>query len=283
MADGQQGHGGARPGHVAPADYDASAYPQFAVTVDIVILTMRVGALHVLLVERADDPFAGSWALPGGFKQPDETLDEAAARELAEETAVPAPAHLAQFRSYGDPGRDPRMNVVTTAYLAVVPYIGEVEGGTDATAARVWAVSDVLDGTLDLAFDHERIVRDALDVTARELEQAGIAPTFLGPTFTLTELQSVYEAVWNTTFDAANFRRALATDGEPTYVEPTGDVADSTARGGRPPKLFRAGRRVAARLAAATTTNDPDRTERAMTKPSMTQRAIGAVDRLRGR
>lgn len=241
MANGKRERTDGRVGAVSPVDYDPSAFPQFAVTVDIVILTMSEGALHVLLVERADDPFAGSWALPGGFKHPHESLDEAAARELAEETAVPAPAHLAQFRSYGDPGRDPRMNVVTTAYLAVVPYIGEVEAGTDAAAAEVWPVSDVLDGDIDLAFDHERILRDALDVTARELEQAGIAPAFLGPTFTLTELQSVYEAVWNTTLDAANFRRSLATDGEPTYVDPTGDVAESTARGGRPPKLFRAG------------------------------------------
>ncbi len=241
MTEREQHRTGRRRGAEAPVDYDPSDYPQFAVTVDIVILTLRDGALHVLLVKRGHAPFAGAWALPGGFKQPDESLDQAAARELPEETQMAAPTHLTQFRTYGDPGRDPRMNVVTTAYLAVVPHIGEVSGGTDADEAEVRPVADVLNGTVELAFDHEQILRDALEVTARELDQAGIAPTFLGPTFTLTELQSVYEAVWDTTLDAANFRRALATDGEPTYVEPTGDVAESTARGGRPPKLFRAG------------------------------------------
>ena len=95
-------------GHRTPEGYDASAFPSFAVTVDVVILTMLDGRLHVLLVRRQADPYAGAWALPGGFKRTDETLDEAAARELREETGVVAPSHLAQFGAYGDPGRDPR-------------------------------------------------------------------------------------------------------------------------------------------------------------------------------
>ena len=96
-----------------PAHYDPSAFPAFAVTVDVVILTMSEGSLQVLLVRRGQAPFEGSWAIPGGFKLPTETLDEAARRELAEETGVDAAQLLTQFGAYGDPGRDPRMNVVT--------------------------------------------------------------------------------------------------------------------------------------------------------------------------
>ena len=83
-----------------------------------------------------------AWALPGGFKRPDETLDDAARRELREETGVIAPQHLAQFGAYGDPGRDPRTNVVTVAYLAVTPDPGSLRAGTDAAAARLWPVAD---------------------------------------------------------------------------------------------------------------------------------------------
>src|SRR5687768_6540218 len=96
-----------------PPGYDPAQFPAFAVTVDIVILTMYDGTLNVLLVRRGEAPFEGMWAIPGGFKRPTETLDEAAKRELREETGVDAAPVLKQFRAYGDPGRDPRMNVVT--------------------------------------------------------------------------------------------------------------------------------------------------------------------------
>ena len=101
----------------APAGYDPSRFPAFAVTVDVVILTMSGGRLHVLLVRRGVAPYKGMWAIPGGFKRPAETLGEAAKRELAQETGVDSATLLTQFGAYGDPGRDPRMNVVTVAYL----------------------------------------------------------------------------------------------------------------------------------------------------------------------
>ena len=129
-------------------------------TVDVVILTMVGGRLHVLLVKRRDDPYRGQWALPGGFKRLDETLDEAAIRELREETGVVAPAHLAQFGAYGDPGRDPRTNVVTVGYLAVTTDVGAVLAGSDADEAKLWPVTEAV-AELDLAFDHQRIVADA--------------------------------------------------------------------------------------------------------------------------
>jgi 8-oxo-dGTP diphosphatase len=105
---------------VATKTYDPHDFPPFAVTVDIVVLTLVGGKLHVLLVQRGVPPFEGMWAIPGGFKRPDESLDDAAQRELLEETGVDGARLLRQFGAYGDPDRDPRMNVVTIAYLAVL-------------------------------------------------------------------------------------------------------------------------------------------------------------------
>jgi 8-oxo-dGTP diphosphatase len=223
-----------------PADYDPSQFPAFAVTVDVVILTMSDSRLHVLLVSRGVAPFEGMWAIPGGFKRPTETLDEAAKRELAEETGVDAATLLTQFGAYGDPERDPRMNVVTVAYLAVLREVGGVVAGTDAAAAALVPVPDALDGKIELAFDHERIVRDAVERVRVDLELGGIATAFVGPTFTLAELRAVYEAVWGVQLDAANFRRSVvAEDG---WVIPTGRRARPGATGGKPAELYRAGR-----------------------------------------
>ena len=129
-----------------PEGYDPAQFPAFAVTVDVVILTMSDGLLQVLLVCRGEEPFEGMWAIPGGFKRPGETLDESAKRELREETGVDAASLLTQFGAYGDPGRDPRMNVVTVAYLAVLRDVGAIVGGSDAAAAALIPVADVLNG-----------------------------------------------------------------------------------------------------------------------------------------
>jgi 8-oxo-dGTP diphosphatase len=223
-----------------PPEYDPSQFPAFAVTVDVVILTMAGGMLHVLLVRRGEAPFEGMWAIPGGFKRPNETLDEAAKRELREETGVDAASVLAQFGAYGDPGRDPRMSVVTVAYLAVLRDVGDVVAGTDAADAGLTPVSDVLNGKLQLAFDHQRIVRDAIERVRVELEASGMATAFVGTTFTMAELRTVYEAIWGVQLDAANFRRSiLAEDG---WVIPTGRRARPGSSGGRPAELYRAGR-----------------------------------------
>jgi 8-oxo-dGTP diphosphatase len=223
-----------------PPDYDPSQFPSFAVTVDVVILTMFDGTLHVLLVRRGEAPFEGMWAIPGGFKRPPETLDEAAKRELGEETGVDAAPVLKQFRAYGDPGRDPRMNVVTVAYLAVLRDVGAIVAGSDAADASLIPVADVLNGRIDLAFDHLRILRDAVERVRVELEVSGIATAFVGPTFTMAELRAVYEAIWGVQLDAANFRRSIvAEDG---WVIPTGRRARPGSAGGRPAELYRAGR-----------------------------------------
>ena len=223
-----------------PTGYDPAQFPAFAVTVDVVILTMSAGMLHVLLVRRGEDPFEGMWAIPGGFKRPTETLDEAAKRELREETGVDAASLLAQFGAYGDPGRDPRMNVVTVAYLAVLRDVGAIVAGTDAADAALTPVSDVLNGKLQLAFDHQRIVRDAIERVRVELEASGVATAFVGQTFTMAELRSVYEAIWGVQLDAANFRRSILA--EEGWVVPTGRRARPGSAGGRPAELYRAGR-----------------------------------------
>jgi 8-oxo-dGTP diphosphatase len=223
-----------------PPGYDPSQFPAFAVTVDVVILTVSEGALHVLLVRRGEAPFEGMWAIPGGFKRPPETLDEAARRELVDETGVDAASLPTQFGAYGDPGRDPRMNVVTVAYLAVLRDVGEIVAGSDAAAADLVRVSDVLEARIDLAFDHQRIVRDAVERVRVDLERTGIALAFVGSTFTLAELRGVYEAVWSVRLDAANFRRSVVS--EEGWVIPTGRRAQPGSSGGRPAELYRAGR-----------------------------------------
>ena len=222
-----------------PADYDPSQFPAFAVTVDMVILTITEGRLQVLLVRRGVAPFEGMWAIPGGFKRPTETLDEAAKRELAEETGVDGASLLTQFGAYGDPGRDPRMNVVTIAYLAVLRDVGVVVAGTDASDAALVPVSEALNGKIELAFDHAQIVRDAVERVRVDLELTGIATAFVGPTFTLAELRSVYEGVWGVHLDGANFRRRVVA--ENGWVIPTGHRGRPGSAGGKPAELFRAG------------------------------------------
>jgi 8-oxo-dGTP diphosphatase len=223
-----------------PADYDPSQFPAFAVTVDVVVLTMSDGRLHVLLVRRGVPPFEGMWAIPGGFKRPTETLDEAAKRELLEETGVDGTSLLRQFGAYGDPERDPRLNVVTVAYLAVLREVRGIAADTDAAAAALIPVTEALNGKIELAFDHARLVRDAVERVRVDLGLTGIATAFVGPTFTLAELRAVYEAVWGVHFDSANFRRSLLS--ETGWVIPTGRRARPGSSGGKPAELYRAGR-----------------------------------------
>src|SRR5258706_4176226 len=187
---------------------------------------------HVLLVRRGVAPFKGMWAIPGGFKRPNETLDEAAKRELAEETGVDSASLLTQFGAYGDPGRDPRMNVVTVAYLAVLRDVGAIVAGTDAAAAALIPVADALSRKFELAFDHARIVRDAVERVRVDLGRTGIATAFVGPTFTVAELRAVYDGVWSVHLDGANFRRrVVAEDG---WVVPTGRRVQPGTTGGKP-------------------------------------------------
>ncbi|MEM7325831.1 MAG: NUDIX domain-containing protein [Actinomycetota bacterium] len=212
-------------------------HPPFAVTVDLVVFTLRNGALSVLVVTRGVAPFEGARALPGGFVQPDEDLPTAAARELTEETGIGSVdrLHLEQLATYGSPDRDPRMRTVSVAYLAFAADLPDPTAGTDAAAAEWLPVLEVLDGPL--AFDHRNILGDGLDRARAKLEYTTLATTFCPPEFTVADLRQVYEAVWGTTIDPRNFHRKVqATAG---FVEATGR---RTSQGrGRPAQLFRAG------------------------------------------
>lgn len=191
-------------------DYNPGDYPPVAVTVDVALFAIRRDALHVLLIKRGIEPFAGAWALPGGFVQPDEGLDAAAARELAEETGVAEDSvYLEQLRSYGSPGRDPRMRVVTVAYWGACAELPSPMGGSDAAQAELVPVSDIEDGEIELAFDHGAIVSDALERVRAKLEYTALAARFCGSEFTISELRKVYETIWNTKLDPGNFQRKV--------------------------------------------------------------------------
>ncbi|MFI8534290.1 NUDIX hydrolase [Streptomyces aquilus] len=219
------------------AEYDKHAYEPFAVTVDLAVLTLRAGALHVLLVERGQEPYAGRLALPGGFVQPAESAETAARRELAEETGLfdVSGLHLEQLRTYSEPDRDPRMRVVSVAFAALLPDAPEPHGGSDAADAR-WVPYDT---ARPLAFDHDRILADAHERVGAKLEYSCLATAFCPAEFTLGELQQVYETVWGTTLDRPNFRRkVLATPG---FVEQVPGAARLTGGRGKPAALYRAG------------------------------------------
>jgi 8-oxo-dGTP diphosphatase len=226
------------------AGYEPGRYPPVAVTVDVALLTMRQGRFSVLLVRRAAHPYRGHWALPGGFVRPDEDLDEAARRELAEETrlaSLPSGMHLEQLRTYGAPGRDPRMRVVTVAYVAFTPDLPAPRAGTDADLARFWPVSELEDACgPPLAFDHGRILADAVERARAKIEYSPLAAAFLDEPFTLSDLRAIYEEVWSIPQDPSNFRRkVLRLDG---FVVPVGEIARARGTlGGRPAELYRRG------------------------------------------
>jgi 8-oxo-dGTP diphosphatase len=226
-----------------PDGYEPRDFPAFAVTVDVVVLTVLDDQLQVLLVRRGEEPFRGRWALPGGFKRPDETLDAAAARELREETGF-GTDRLVQFGAYGDPDRDPRLNVVTVGYLAVVPTVAGLAAGTDATDAALHPVLDVRRGHVPLAFDHARIVADARARVGMELERSDLVRAFLPDEFTIPDLVRTYEAVWRDLdvehrVEPHNIRRTLARF-DPPIVEPLGRTRAMPGVEGRPPELHRA-------------------------------------------
>lgn len=145
-------------------EYDSSDYPPFAVTADAIVFTIAQGELHVVLVERGHGPYKGSWALPGGFVEPDEDLADAAARELAEETGIRIPAQaMTQLGAYGAPDRDPRMRVVSVAFWTIQPGLTDLAGGSDAAAAQLVPVDQILSEPEALAFDHQQILSDAVE------------------------------------------------------------------------------------------------------------------------
>jgi 8-oxo-dGTP diphosphatase len=201
-------------------------YPRPSVTVDAVVFGLDGAVLKVLLVERILGPFKGCWALPGGFVHMNESLEDAALRELSEETNV-KPAHLEQLYTFGEPKRDPRGRVISIAYFALVKAVDHATlAGSDAAAAR-WVDIDLIlrpfrnSDFESLAFDHTSIIQLAITRLRSKIKYTPIGFDFLGEKFTLGDLQLLYEVVLNQKLDKRNFRKKIIDMGA---IEKTGEV-----------------------------------------------------------
>jgi 8-oxo-dGTP diphosphatase len=221
-----------------PSDGRRAPVSTCAVAVDVALLTIRGGRLQLLLVEPDTPQLAGQWALPGRRVRDDEGLDDTAHRALRELAGITAPhAHLEQLRTYGDPSRDPRGRVVSVAYLALTPTTDDPPA---ERSARLFDVADLgSEAGPVLAYDHDRIVPDALERARSKLEYTALATAFVAEPFTLAELRHVYEAVWGVELDAANFRRKVVTT--PGFVTIAEGLAKPGPGGGRPAQLYRRG------------------------------------------
>ena len=182
---------------------DCYKYPHPAVTTDCVIFGFDGMKLNVLLIERGVDPYKGRWAFPGGFLNMDESADEGARRELKEETNLSA-AYVEQFGTFSDPNRDPRERVITIAYFALVK-LQDVKGGDDAAKAQ-WFPMDQIP---QLAFDHDRILRKAMDCLRERIHFKPVGFDLLPEKFTLKQLQMLYEAILGVNFDRRNFSKKM--------------------------------------------------------------------------
>ena len=178
-------------------------YPHPAVTTDCVIFGFDGSELQVLLIERGIEPFKGKWAFPGGFLNMDETAQEGALRELKEETGLEN-AYIEQFNTYSDPGRDPRERVITIAHYALV-RIQEVKGGDDAAKAQWFPIDEVP----QLAFDHDKILRDAMRKLRERIHFEPIGFELLPEKFTMRDLQVLYESILGVKFDRRNFDKKM--------------------------------------------------------------------------
>jgi 8-oxo-dGTP diphosphatase len=210
-----------------------------ALTVDIVVFALDEKDLQVMLVERDLKPFAGQWALPGGFVRVDESLEEAARRELEEETGLNN-IFLEQLYTFGDLNRDPRERVVTVAYYALVNFEGhDVHASTDARNAAWFAVNDLP----RLAFDHEKILKSAHERLKGKVRYQPIGFELLPEKFTLRQLQHLYEVILDRELDKRNFRKKVL---GMEIVKETNEIEKDVAH--RAARLFRFDKRMYDRL-----------------------------------
>jgi 8-oxo-dGTP diphosphatase len=214
-------------------------YPRPALSVDIVVFALDEHDLQVMLVERDLQPFAGEWALPGGFVGIDEALDAAARRELEEETGLKN-IFLEQLYTFGDVHRDPRDRVVTVAYYALVNLAGhDVHASSDARSAAWFTVNDLP----KLAFDHDKILRTAHERLKGKVRYQPIGFELLPEKFTLRQLQHLYEVVLDRELDKRNFRKkVLAME----IVKETNEIEKYVAH--RAARLYRFDKRMYDRL-----------------------------------
>lgn len=199
------------------AAYKAQDYPKPSVTVDLVIFTVETTDLKVLLIQRGGHPFKGAWALPGGFvlvgdgvKDQGEDLEEAAHRELEEETGLPkGSCYLQQFATFGEAYRDPRTRVISVAFFALVRsnLMELVVAGDDAAAASWWSLSEL--GSVPLAFDHADILAAAVAHLRAQIDVSPLAFSLVPAMFTAAELREVFEAVKGVPYEATSFHRRM--------------------------------------------------------------------------
>jgi 8-oxo-dGTP diphosphatase len=179
--------------------------PKISVAVDIAVFTIIKGSLKVLLIRRKNEPFKGMYALPGGFLEKDENLEQAAARELEEETNVKG-IFLKQLHAWGDVKRDPRGRVVSVSFMALIDSEKfRLVATSDAEAAAWISIYELP----KLAFDHDKIIKDALNELRFDIQTTNIALQILPKKFTLTELQKAYEVILDTKLDKRNFRKRM--------------------------------------------------------------------------
>ncbi len=180
-------------------------FPKPSVTADIVIFTIQNNELKVLLIKRKLNPFKDKWAIPGGFVRINESLEDAAKRELEEETGV-KDVYLEQLYSFGDPERDPRGRVITIAYMALINSEQiKLRAATDASDAQWFSVKKIP----VLAFDHKKILEYSLKRLKWKFEYTAVAFSLLPKKFAISEIQKIYEIVFNKQFDKRNFAKKL--------------------------------------------------------------------------
>lgn len=184
-------------------------YPRPAVTVDTVVFKYQNDTLSVLFVKRGSPPFKGFWALPGGFVEMDESLENAAKRELCEETGVKV-TYLDQLYAFGDVGRDTRQRVISITYFALVRSNScPIQAGSDAADAAWFPIHHMP----PLAFDHAQMVQMAIKRLRESLMQKRIGFELLPHEFTLGQLQKLYETILDQSLDKRNFRKKVIASG----------------------------------------------------------------------
>ncbi len=198
------------------------------ITVDIIIFTIKENSLQTLLIKRKYTPFKNQWAIPGGFIRKTESLEDAAKRELEEETGV-REVYLEQLYTYGDPKRDPRGRVITVSYMALINSEKiKLKASTDASEARWFSINKLP----DLAFDHNKILSYSTKRLRWKFEYTTTAFSLLSKNFTMGELQKIYEIVFGRKFDKRNFRKKILSLDILKEEEVKRDVSH------RPPKLY---------------------------------------------
>ncbi len=209
--------------------FDPNTYEKPSVTADLLVLTIADGELQIVLVKRGLDPFKGSWALPGGFVHIDESVDEAAKRELQEETGL-SDVYLEQLYTFGTVDRDPRTRVITVSYFALTPLAKiKLEASTDVTEAKLFPVRKLP----ELAFDHREIINLGVERLKGKIQYSNIVYGLMPEQFRLSQLQRVYEIILGQEIDKRNFRKKMSSL---DLLKDTGKMEVDGAH--RPAKLY---------------------------------------------